>query len=148
HPGPHCESSPREAKPFTRLPARNRFCPGYLRLMPKKPRRSSPSASPARTRKIKRYGWIPDIPDHRDFLYAAPPAFLRALPPRVDLRKQCPPAYDQGQSGRCTSNAIGGAIEFDQMREKLPQIFIPSRLFIYYNERVIEGTVKTDAGAM
>src|SRR5207248_10963119 len=34
---------------------------------------------------------------------------------------------------------------FDQMKEKLPQIFIPSRLFIYYNERVIEGT---DAGAM
>ena len=34
------------------------------------------------------------------------------------------------------------------MKEKLPQIFIPSRLFIYYNERVIEGTVNTDAGAM
>ena len=23
-------------------------------------------------RKIKRYGWIPDLPDHRDHLYAAP----------------------------------------------------------------------------
>src|SRR5438477_4556909 len=34
-----------------------------------------------------------------------------------------------------------------QMKEKLPQIFVPSRLFIYYNERVIEGTVNTDAGA-
>src|SRR5438105_5928396 len=121
--------------------------------MPKKrrrplPRRSFPSASPARTRKIKRYGWIPDIPDQRDFLYSAPPAFLRTLPPRVDLRPQCPPVYDQGQLGSCTSNAIGGAIEFDQMKEKLPQIFIPSRLFVYYNERVIEGTVNTDAGAM
>jgi C1A family cysteine protease len=121
--------------------------------MPKKRRRPSSrgtpvSASPARTRKIKRYGWIPDIPDQRDYLYAAPPAFLRALPPRVDLRKQCPPVYDQGQLGSCTANAIGGAVEFDQMKEKLPQIFIPSRLFIYYNERVIEGTVNTDAGAM
>src|SRR5204862_5198890 len=106
------------------------------------------SASPARTRKIKRYGWIPDIPDQRDYLYAGPPAFLRALPARIDLRKQCPPVYDQGQLGSCTANAIGGAIEFDQMKEKLPQIFIPSRLFIYYNERVIEGTVNTDAGAM
>src|SRR5438132_7094015 len=101
-----------------------------------------------RIRKIKRYGWIPDIPDQRDYLYAAPPAFLRALPPRVDLRAKCPPVYDQGQLGSCTANAIGGAIEFDQMKEKLPQIFIPSRLFIYYNERVIEGTVNTDAGAM
>jgi C1A family cysteine protease len=111
-------------------------------------RSSTPSASPARIRKIKRYGWIPDIADQRDYLYAAPPAFLRALPPRVDLRPKCPPVYDQGQLGSCTSNAIGGAIEFDQMKEKLPQIFVPSRLFIYYNERVIEGTVHTDAGAM
>jgi C1A family cysteine protease len=106
------------------------------------------STSTTRIRKIKRYGWIPDIPDQRDYLYAAPPAFLRALPARIDLRKQCPPVYDQGQLGSCTANAIGGAIEFDKMKEKLPQIFIPSRLFIYYNERVIEGTVNTDAGAM
>jgi len=121
--------------------------------MPKKRRRSpirrSPrSVSPTRTRKIKRYGWIPDIPDQRDFLYAAPPAFLRALPRKVDLRTKCPPVYDQGQLGSCTANAIAGAIEFDQMKEQLPQVFLPSRLFIYYNERVIEGTVNTDSGAM
>src|SRR5438270_9935471 len=120
--------------------------------MPKKsrrsqPRRPSPSASPARTRKIKRYGWIPDIPDQRDFLYAAPPAFLRALPPRVDLRAQCPPVYDQGQLGSCTANAIGGAYEFDQVREG-QRDFTPSRLFIYFNERTMEGTVDVDAGAM
>src|SRR2546430_2925010 len=111
-------------------------------------RKRSPTPITTRIRKIKRYGWIPDIPDQRDFLYAAPPAFLRALPPRVDLRKQCPPIYDQGLLGSCTSNAIGGAIEFDQLKERLPQIFIPSRLFIYYNERVIEGTVNSDSGAM
>ena len=109
----------------------------------KSTRRSSPSASPARIairiRKTKRYGWIPDIPDQRDFLYAAPPAFLRALPTKVDLRKKCPPVYDQGQLGSCTANAVAGAVEFDQMKERLPQIFLPSRLFIYYNERVIEG---------
>src|SRR5207253_6638191 len=121
--------------------------------MPKKPRRPSrrrpsPSASPARTRKIKRYGWIPDIPDQRDFLYAAPPAFLRALPPRVDLRPQCPPIYDQGQLGSCTANGIAGAIQFDRMKQHLEPNFLPSRLFIYYNERVIEGTVNEDSGAM
>ena len=37
-------------------------------------------------RKIQRYGWIPDMPDHRDLLYAAPVAALRALPPKADLR--------------------------------------------------------------
>jgi C1A family cysteine protease len=97
-------------------------------------------------RKIARYGWIPDIPDQRDHLYAAPPAFLAALPPSTDLRSGCPAVYDQGQLGSCTANAIGGAIEFDRLLQKLPD-FAPSRLFIYYNERVIEGTVNSDSGA-
>lgn len=108
------------------------------------PRKSSRHPAP----RAKGLGWLPDLPDHRDFLYAAPPAFLRALPPRVDLRPQCPPIYDQGQLGSCTANAIGGAVQFDQLRERLPQTFVPSRLFIYYNERVIEGSVSSDAGAM
>jgi C1A family cysteine protease len=98
--------------------------------------------------KIARYGWIPDIPDQRDYVYAAPPRVVRALPSKVDLRPQCPPVYDQGQLGSCTGNAIAGAIEFDQMKQKLSQVFIPARLFIYYNERVIEGTVDSDSGAM
>jgi C1A family cysteine protease len=97
-------------------------------------------------RKIARYGWIPDIPDQRDHLYSAPPAFLAALPPSTDLRAACPTVYDQGQLGSCTANAIGGAIEFDRLLQKLPD-FVPSRLFIYYNERVIEGTVNSDSGA-
>ena len=97
-------------------------------------------------RKIARYGWIPDIPDQRDHLYAAPPSFLAALPPSTDLRAGCPAVYDQGQLGSCTANAIGGAIEFDRLLQKLPD-FVPSRLFIYYNERVIEGTVSSDSGA-
>src|SRR4029077_8900320 len=98
-------------------------------------------------RKIARYGWIPDLPDDRDHLYAAPPAILTALPPFIDLRANCPAVYDQGMLGSCTANAIGGAIEFDRLKQSLPD-FVPSRLFIYYNERVIEGTVNLDSGAM
>jgi len=98
-------------------------------------------------RKVQRYGWVRDIPDHRDHLYAAPSPILMALPPLVDMRSQCPTVYDQGQLGSCTANAIGGAFEFDQMKEKLPHVWTPSRLFIYYNERTIEGTVTQDAGA-
>jgi C1A family cysteine protease len=64
----------------------------------------------------------------------------------VDLRPQCPPVYDQGQLGSCTGNAIAGAIQFDQMKQNLP-VFAPSRLFIYYNERVIEHTITLDHGA-
>jgi hypothetical protein len=50
-------------------------------------------------RKIKRYGWLPDIPDHRDRLYAAPMARLKTLPTKVDLRPKCPTeVYDQDNS--------------------------------------------------
>ncbi len=98
--------------------------------------------------KIARYGWIPDLPDQRDHLYAAPVAAVRKLPTKVDLRLQCPTVYDQGQLGSCTANAIAGAIQFDQMKQNFSQVFTPSRLFIYYNERVIEGTVDSDSGAM
>jgi C1A family cysteine protease len=104
-------------------------------------------AQPAR-RRIKRYGWIPDLPDHRDRIFAAPPTTLGALPPRADLRAGCPPAYDQGQLGSCTAQAIAGALQFDQAKQAQADVFTPSRLFIYYNERVIEGTVDEDAGAM
>lgn len=100
------------------------------------------------SRQIKRYGWIPDIPDHRDHIYAAPAPIVAALPPKVDLRPGCPPVYNQGELGSCTANAIGGAHQFNQIKQKSQNNFIPSRLFIYYNERVMEGTVNQDAGAM
>ena len=94
----------------------------------------------------KRYGWVPDLPDHRDHLYAAPIVHLQTLPPSVDLTPACPPVYDQGQLGSCTANAIAGAIQFDRRKQGLGD-FIPSRLFIYYNERDMEGTVDSDSGA-
>jgi C1A family cysteine protease len=98
-------------------------------------------------RKTARFGWIPDEPDHRDYLYAGPPAVLTTLPVSADLRPQCPPVYDQGQLGSCTANAISGAFQFDELKQRLANAFMPSRLFIYYNERVMEGTTGTDSGA-
>ena len=97
-------------------------------------------------RKVQKFGWVPDLPDQRDFLYAAPAPFQTNTPPVVDLTSQCPPPYDQGQLGSCTANAIAGAIEFDQKKANLAE-FTPSRLFIYFNERTIENTVNSDAGA-
>jgi len=91
------------------------------------------------------YGWKPQVPDFRDHQFCQLVA-PQALPPAIDLRPECPLIYDQGQLGSCTANALGGAVEFDLMKEKLP-VFMPSRLFIYYNERAKEGTVSQDAGA-
>jgi len=96
---------------------------------------------------IQRFGWLPDLPDQRDHMYPAPFERGVSLPASIDLRQSCPPVYDQGQLGSCTANAIAAAIGFDRMKQNLSPILVPSRLFIYYNERVIEGTVNTDSGA-
>lgn len=92
------------------------------------------------------YGWMPDLPDHRDYLYAAARPIPAALPASIDLRPVCPPIEDQGQLGSCTGNAIAGALEFLEIKDKQPFIDL-SRLFIYYNERVMEHTVQSDSGA-
>lgn len=93
----------------------------------------------------RRYGWRPDKPDRRDHL-----RLIRrnvALPPYVDLTPQMPAVYDQGQLGSCTGNAISAAIAYARERQLHIGDFIPSRLFIYWNERDLEGTVDSDAGA-
>lgn len=98
--------------------------------------------------KIARYGWIRDLPDPRDTFLAVPsPAVAAQFPASVDLRGQCPAPYDQGELGSCTANALAGAIEFQLAKEALSNVFTPSRLFIYYNERAIRGTVPYDSGA-
>jgi len=100
-----------------------------------------------KAREIKRFGWTPDLPDARDYMYSAPEAVLTKLPTKVDLRSKMPKVYDQGELGSCTANAIGAAFEFSQVKQGGTD-FMPSRLFIYYNERAMEGTIDTDSGAM
>jgi C1A family cysteine protease len=111
-------------------------------------RRTRETLGPTTIRTAVRYGWRRDLPDHRDFTYAAPAHLAnKNMPSSVDLRKVWnKPCYDQGQLGSCTGNSIAGAIEFALAKENAHP-FTPSRLFIYYNERVIEGTVDSDAGA-
>ena len=68
------------------------------------------------------FGWKPELPDHRDFPYAAMRMSLErpiTLPPQADLRPQCPPVYDQGHLGSCTGNAIAGAFHFGESRTYL-----------------------------
>ena len=98
------------------------------------------------TTPTRRYGWTPQLPDHRDLLFSAGVEHLAALPAKVDLRPNCPSVCDQGELGSCTANAIAGAVQFDLMKQRLP-VFAPSRLFIYFNERVMEHSVASDAGA-
>jgi C1A family cysteine protease len=92
-------------------------------------------------------GWIPDFPDHRDFLYAAVRPVGVALPKKVDLRDGMSPVENQGQLGSCTANALAGALEFLEIKGGKSLVDL-SRLFIYYNERAIEHNVSSDSGAM
>lgn len=111
---------------------------------------------------IPKYGWIPDTPDYRDYLYSdiskkieeeklaesikvvhdtAPSPTLV-----VDLRVTDSPIFNQGDLNSCTSNALVGMLQFLEKKDNIPYIEL-SRLFIYYDERVAENTVNVDLGA-
>jgi lysozyme family protein len=107
-------------------------------------RRVAKTISP--NRQIRRFGWKPDLPDFRDHLYSAPVGTLQSLPPIVNLTPEFE-IYDQGEIGSCTANALAGAIQFDRLKNKQSPDFIPSRLFVYFNERVVENDVALDGGA-
>jgi C1A family cysteine protease len=94
---------------------------------------------------VRGYGWRPQLPDARDKQYTA--RLTAPAPPEYDLRPSMPVVYDQGQLGSCTGNAIAAAMEYERHRQGLSD-FIPSRLFIYYNERELQGTVSSDSGAV
>ena len=86
--------------------------------------------------------WVPDKLDSRDYKYTVT---QRASPNLVDLRPYCSPIENQGSLGSCTGQAIAGAIELLNKRNGKPTDV--SRLFIYYYERLILGTVNYDSGA-
>ncbi|HMK60239.1 MAG TPA: C1 family peptidase [Dissulfurispiraceae bacterium] len=95
----------------------------------------------------RKYGWLPDIPDRRDYFLRAVMRIPAKLPSSVDLRSLCSAVEDQGQLGSCTANALVGGLEYLEKKDNV--LFQDlSRLFIYYNERVIEHTVESDSGAM
>jgi len=92
----------------------------------------------------RRYGCIPDHPDKRDLMFAAPRV---ALPAKVDLSAILPPVLDQGQIGSCTGHGSSEAVRAALI--KAGHLDLPlSRLYPYYNGRAYEGTTDQDAGAM
>lgn len=63
------------------------------------------------------------------------------LPSATDLRNKCPPIYDQLQLGSCTANALASAHQYVNMP------LSGSRLFLYYNERMLDKSINVDAGS-
>jgi C1A family cysteine protease len=90
-------------------------------------------------------GWRPDLPDQRDIIFA-PRASRAQLPQLVDLRPAMPPVWDQGDIGSCVGHGIAAAHYCAQRMSGDSTPVVPSRLMLYYNGRVLDGTVKQDAG--
>jgi C1A family cysteine protease len=95
----------------------------------------------------KKFTWKPDIPDFRDYTFEKNVKIVKTgIPTKVDMRNRYGLVYDQGDLGSCTSNSIATAIDFERVKQNItPQQ--PSRLFIYYNERLLKNTVNYDSGA-
>jgi C1A family cysteine protease len=93
-------------------------------------------------------GWIPDLPDFRDFvpedkkisdlmdlahLTGEKPKRAKAaatLPSSVDLREWCSPIEDQETIGSCTAHAGAGIVEYFENRAFGRHVDL-SRLFLY-----------------
>ena len=86
--------------------------------------------------------WKADRLDTRDYKYQVTQKTVIDI---VDLRSYCSPIENQGSLGSCTGQSIAGAIELLNKRNGKPTDV--SRLFIYYYERVLLGTVNYDSGA-
>lgn len=84
-----------------------------------------------------------DTVDERDHILTLSATPIQTMPATLDLRSKCPPVFDQGQEGSCTANA-GAAARVMLLGN--PNLTL-SRAFLYYEERNIEGTTRSDSGA-
>lgn len=95
----------------------------------------------------RQYNLKPDKLDIRDKLFAPKASSTLSLPKEIDLRPYLLPVVDQGSLGSCTSNAIASGLrEYQLIKDDRPLTRL-SRLFHYYHERLLEGTVNEDSGA-
>lgn len=99
--------------------------------------------------KNRKFGWKKDQLDPRDKPFIRPKLFNFQT---IKLKDSfaLAPLVDQKDEGSCTGNGIATAIGFDLLNKHSQgggAWFQPSRNFIYWNERDIEGTVQWDSGA-
>ena len=103
-------------------------------------------------------GWLPPLPDLRDYTEKKPEIAdmakklklpkgkeLKALPEKIDLREWCSPVENQKNLGACTAHAAAGVIEYFEKKANNKYIDA-SRLFIYKTTRNLMQ-VTGDTGA-
>jgi C1A family cysteine protease len=107
-------------------------------------------SQPDQSQLPKKYNLKKDPFDARDFMFKAEKLGVSTvvLPPTYDLRiTGCvPPVLNQGSLGSCGPNQISNALRFCLKKNK-SQDFQPSRLFIYFFTRLLEGSsINEDTG--
>lgn len=95
----------------------------------------------------RKLNWRPSLPNIHAFKLVSSGLPENELPQAVDLEPEFTPCYDQMNLGSCVDNAIGALIERNLKLNSYKWQFRPSRLFLYYNARAIEGTIESDAGS-
>lgn len=91
-------------------------------------------------------GWIPDLPDHRDYMLSRIEQPLEAVPLVVSGLSRAIDRYDQLWIGSCTGQAAGRIFKFVDIKQGGLNIE-PSRLQIYYDARKMRGWEQIDSGA-
>jgi len=85
-----------------------------------------------------------DTPDSRDIMFRSEKLGVDnvKLPPNYDLRRtgSVPPVLDQGSLGSCGPTQISNSLRFCLKKLNASQDFQPSRLFIYYFSRLVDGS--------
>lgn len=107
------------------------------------------------TKELKGTGWLPPMPDMRDYTEENPEVAGIAeklgtqdpvsIPTSVDLREWCSEIKDQKQLGSCTAHAAAGIVEYFENKAYGKHID-GSRLFIYKLSRNLLGWTG-DSGA-
>ena len=95
----------------------------------------------------RNYGSKRDVSDHRDLIkrYGERPSDKKH-----DLVRYIHHVYDQGGLDSCTSNVVCAAYGLELMRQSMEdntfKYFDSSRLFLYYNSRLYDGTTDQNVG--
>jgi len=98
------------------------------------------------TRKIQRYGWKRDNPDHRDLKFAAVHRVeALSVPPAYSLKPTIKFVFDQGDLGSCTANST--MLMWEMTHGPAPDGGHWSRMFTYIESLIYERSYPQDAGA-
>jgi len=95
-----------------------------------------------------KYDCLQDSEDDRDILFHDTFKPLLTVPDKYDLRQMTwmPDPLDRGESGGSVANAVSNVLKFELGKVKDGQIFQPSRNFMHYYARRMQGGVDIDNG--